>query len=182
MKQEHQDVITGILGVKPIAINSNLVSAQNRYRLYWTNIPGVVQPIDRGIVLSDILENLPSCSVGVRTRDKSNCIRVGGRNSPIGSKQVWDSPLQRVSKMGKVKPSTDKAACLTGGAHSGGNHSDMDILHSPYSTRRYSPTECERLQTIDDGYTAHVSNSQRYKALGNGWTVDVIAHIFKGLK
>ena len=74
-----------------------------------------------------------------------------------------------------------KAACLTGGANSGGNHSDMDILQSAHVTRRYSPVECERLQTVPDNYTNHVSNTQRYKMIGNGWTVDVITHIFKGL-
>ena len=72
---------------------------------------------------------------------------------------------------------------MTGGAHSGGNHSDMDIIHTDKVTRRYSITECERLQTLPDGYTQNkdISATQSYKMLGNGWTVDVIAHIFRGL-
>lgn len=181
MKKEHQDVISKYLGVEPIEINSALVSAQNRKRLYWTNIEGLCSPKDKGIVLKDILQDLPDCPIGIKVREKSNCLRVGGRNSPFGSKQIWDSPFQRVSKKGKVKPSIEKSGCLTGGAHSGGNHSDMDIIHTPYATRRYSVTECERLQTVPDNYTNYVSNSQRYKMLGNGWTVDVIAHILKGL-
>ena len=68
MKQESQDVISEALGVKPIAINSNLLSAQNRYRLYWTNIPGVDQPEDKGINLVDIIED------GVTDREKSHCL------------------------------------------------------------------------------------------------------------
>lgn len=218
MKKEHQDVISKYLGVEPIEINSNLVSAQNRVRYYWTNLPGVEQPRNKGIKLIDVLEEgLKDDPIGAAVRgryneegktyqklevrkddksncittvgkdsllalrNKSNCLRVGGRNSPFGSKQIWDSPFQRVSKKGKVKPSTEKAACLTGGANSGGNHSDMDILHSEYATRRYTTTECERLQTVPDNYTNYVSNSQRYKMLGNGWTVDVITHLLKQL-
>jgi len=183
MKQEYQDVITSYLGVKPIKINSALVSAQNRKRLYWTNIPGINQPVDRGIVLSDVLDlTIQDCPIGVKVREKSKCIRTGGRNSPFNSRHEWDSPFQRVSKKGKVKPNISKSACLTGGGNSGGNHSDMDIIHTPFATRRYTPVECERLQTVDDNYTNHVSNSQRYKMLGNGWTVDVIAHCFSYIK
>lgn len=177
MKKHWQDIISDTLGVQPIKINSALVSAQNRKRLYWTNIPNVTVPEDRGILLSQILQDLPDCPIGVAVREKSCCIRVGDRNSPFGSKQIWDSPFQRVSKKGKIKPSIDKSGCLTGGAHSGGNHSDMDIIHTPYATRRYSVTECERLQTVPDGYCKSVSPSQAYKMLGNGWTSDVIAHI-----
>lgn len=182
MKKESEEVITNYLEVTPIKINSNKVSAQNRKRIYWTNIPNVSAPIDRGVLLHTILEDLPDCPVGLTVREKSKCIRVGGRNSPFGSKQEWDSPFQRVSKKGKVKPGIEKAACLTGGGNSGGNHSDMDIIHTPWVTRRYSPIECERLQTVPDNYSSIVSNSQRYKMLGNGWTVDVIAHIFSHIK
>ena len=182
MKKQYQDVITAHLDVEPILINSNLVSAQNRKRIYWTNIPDVKQPENKKIQLKDILEDLPDCPIGVKVREKSNCLRVGGRNSPFGSKQIWDSPFQRVTKKGKIKPGIEKAGCLTGGAHSGGNHSDMDIIHSETTTRRYSCVECERLQTVPDNHTEGVSDTQRYKMLGNSWTVDVIAHIFKHLK
>ena len=243
MKKEHQDVISKYLGVEPIVINSRLVSAQNRVRLYWTNISGVDQPKDETVLLSDVLDDtLPSCNVGLKVRDKSRFIKVGGRMSPFGAKQEWDSPFQRVNKKGNIKPGIDKSACLTGGGNSGGNHSDMDILkYKPASIvgrrinkkgvredynknipitqclqvkhnhdksgcittvekdnvlstlppgryinayndnditwRRYTPIECERLQTVPDNYTNHVSNSQRYKMLGNGWTIDVIVHI-----
>ena len=182
MKKEYQDVISKYMGVGPIEINSALVSAQNRVRLYWTNIPDISQPKDKVIPLKNILQDLPSCEIGLKVRDKSKCVRVGGLNSPFGSKQEWDSPFQRIDKKGNVKRGINKSGCLTGGAHSGGNHSDMDIIHTPYVTRRYSPIECERLQTLPDNYTAGISNSQRYKCLGNGWTVDVIAHIFSKIE
>ena len=182
MKKEWQNIISEHLGVDPIEINSRLVSAQNRVRLYWTNISGVKQPEYKNIKLIDVLDlKLSDCPIGVRVREKAKCVRVGGRNSPFGSKQEWDSPFQIISKKGKLKPRTEKSGCLTGGAHSGGNHSDMDILHTPFATRRYTTLECERLQTLPDNYTEGVSNSQRYKMIGNGWTVDVIAHIFKNL-
>ena len=167
MKRESQKVISDLLGVEPVEINSNLVSAQNRVRYYWTNSQGLTAPKDRGIKLIDILEEgLKDCPIGAAVRgryndvgktyqklevrkdeksncittvgkdsllairNKSNCLRVGGRNSPFGSKQIWDSPFQRVTKKGKIKPSKVKAACLKGGGNSGGNHSDMDILHT----------------------------------------------------
>ena len=204
MKKEYQDVISKLLGCEPIKINSSLVSAQNRVRLYWTNIPGIKQPEDKGINLSDILQkNLPSCGVGgrvvgrrlnglgkredynrdipisqyleVRKDQKSNCMTTVYKDSVV--------PYFKTDKRIKIKFKQNKASCLTGGGNSGGNHSDMDILViDPDICRRYSPIECERLQTVPDNYTDCVSNSQRYKMLGNGWTVDVITHFFKGLK
>lgn len=182
MSKKWENVLSDAIGVEPIFINSSLVSAQNRKRFYWTNIPNVDQPDDKNISLIDVLDlDLQDCKVGVAVRKKSKCVRVGGRNSQFNSKQEWDSPYQIVSKKCKIKPRTKKSGCLTGGANSGGNHSDMDILHTPYATRRYTTIECERLQTLPEKYTSCVSNSQRFKMIGNGWTVDVIAHIFKEL-
>tara|TARA_R110002049_G_scaffold86440_1_gene219839 strand:+ start:247 stop:1011 length:765 start_codon:yes stop_codon:yes gene_type:complete len=136
MKKESKNIISNFLEVEPIEINSNLLSAQNRRRLYWTNIPNIKQPKDKGIFLADILEN------GTAHRKKSKCIRVGGRGS--NDRHEWD--LANIEK------------------------------------RRLTPLECERLQTVPDNYTAGVSNTQRYKMLGNGWTVDVITHILKEIK
>ena len=172
-------------------INSNLLSAQNRKRLYWTNIPDVTIPKHKGIFLKDILEeSTTSCSLGIRT--KAKCVRVGGNRSPFYSKQEWDSPFIRTDKKLKEKYGWYKAGCLTGGAHSGGNHSDMDLLlFRNMECRRYTVLECERLQTVPDNYTkcgqketgeiVEISNTQRYKMLGNGFTVNVIAHIIKNL-
>lgn len=180
MKKEHLNVITEYLGVEPVFINSTLVSAQNRQRYYWSNWE-VTQPEDRFIFLESILEDLPDCPIGIRVREKSKNVRVGGRNSPFGSKQEWDSPFQRVSKKGKVKPSIKKAGCLTGEGNSGGNHSDMDIIHTPSATRRYSINECCRLQGVPDNHFKVSSNTQAYKMLGNGWQCDTIEHIFNCL-
>lgn len=191
MKKEFEEYITfhmneAVGDVHKILINSKLVSAQNRERYYWTSF-SVTQPEDEGILLYLILDELPDCHIGVRVREKSKCLRVGGRNSPFGSNQEWDSPFQRVSKKGKVKKGIDKASCLTGGANSGGNHSDMDIIHSPEFTRRYSTRECFRLQSVPEHYidkiiSCGVSNTQLYKIAGNGWTDEVIAHILRHIK
>ena len=165
MTKLHRDMITFFLKVAPVAINSSLVSAQDRYRIYWGNFD-FPTPCDLGITLDTILQNPVDCPVGMEIRRKSKCLRVGGRNSLVGSRLDWDNPFQRITKKAEVK---------------GGNRSDMDTIHTPLVTRRYSPTECERLQTLPDGYTAGVSNTQRYKMLGNGFTADVIAHILRHL-
>ena len=187
MKKNHVDVITKRLNVDPIFINSSLVSAQSRKRYYWANWK-INTPDDKGIRLLDVLEDLPSCPIGTAVRNKSKTLRVGGRGSPFDSRQQWDSPFYRTNKKGELKVSIDKAGCLTGGAHSGGNHSDMDILcinpkQDNAIWRRYSITECERLQTVTDGYTQNkdVSATQCYKMLGNGWTVDVIVNNLRSM-
>ena len=86
MRKAYEDVITKELGVTPIKINSSLVSAQNRNRTYWTNIPNVTMPTDRNIMLQDILE------YGNTERKKSKTLRVGGRNSGWGDRHEWDMP------------------------------------------------------------------------------------------
>lgn len=175
MRQGWEDVITDLLGVTPIKINSKLVSAQNRKRVYWTNIPGVTQPIDREIMLIDILEN-SACPRGLHIRQKSKCVRVGGKNSPAGSKQEWDLPftyvVPRGNNKGGFKEYTGKSPTVTSSSW----QNNIKLFQSG-NLRRYTVKECERLQTLPDDYTAGVSNTQRYRMLGNGWTVDVIAHI-----
>lgn len=163
-KKEAVRAITDELGVEPILIDSALVSAQKRRRLYWTNIPGVIQPEDKGIRLRDILEDgVPGMSV-----------LSPGRLRWITSDRGKSCVEKRYAA---IDP--DKANCLT--ARSDGS------WNSNYATRngiltRLTPTEYERLQTIPDGYTSCVKTSSRYKAIGNAWTVDVIAHIFSYLK
>lgn len=183
MNKSIEESITNYIGHYPKLINSKLVSEQSRNRTYWASW-SFDAPEDQNKKLIDILENLPDCPVGYAVRNKSKCLRVGGRNSPFGDRHEWDSPFQRIDKKGKVKPGNDKASCLTVGGNGCGNHSDMDIVHTPHATRRYSVTECERLQGIDDGYTQNkgVSNSQCYKMLSNGWEVRTVTHIFKQLK
>ena len=189
MKQESMDVITEALGVEPIFINSNLVSAQNRQRYYWTNIPMDKLPDDKGIMLKDILED------GFVDRDKAHCIDANyfkGGNlksyfekhrrqlvfSDEGLCHVGDADLKGHGYNRRVYHPDGKAPSLC--AASGGNLEPKTFI-SPDSWRKLTPLECERLQTVPEGYTAHVSNTQRYRMLGNGWTVDVISHILKGM-
>lgn len=170
MKKESMDVITEMLGVEPVVINSNLVSAQNRHRLYWTNIPMDGIPEDRGIVLSDILED------GCTDRDKSHCIDAnyfkGGNLEPkiLQKGRGWNK--------GGLKAQNGKTPTLSTSSWQHNNHLTYD---EGLTWRKLTPLECERLQTVPEGYTAHVSNTQRYRMLGNGWTVEVIKHIMSGI-
>ena len=192
MKKESMDVITEMLGVEPVAINSNLVSAQNRHRLYWTNIPMDGIPDDRGIVLSDILED------GHTDRDKSHCIDAnyfkGGNLKSYFEKHRRQLVFSLASAGGNSEPKIlqkgrgwnkgglkvidGKTPTLSTSSWQHNNHLTYD---EGMTYRKLTPLECERLQTVPEGYTAHVSNTQRYRMLGNGWTVDVIKHIMKGM-
>ena len=189
MKQQSMDVITEALGVEPIFINSRLVSAQNRQRYYWTNIPMDKLPDDKGIMLKDVLED------GHVDRDKAHCIDAnyfkGGnlksyfekhRRQLVFSKDglchVGDADIRGNDNVRRVYHPDGKSPCLT---TMGGGHREPKTLTSDTTWRKLTPLECERLQTVPEGYTAHVSNTQRYKMLGNGWTVDVITHILKGM-
>ena len=229
--QNIKDEISKTLGVEPIMINSALVSAQNRKRCYWTNIPNVVQPEDKGILLADILEN------GMPWQDKSYCmtasydgaviyntlerkqrtmvavpvgaaqrgryvdgekteqhieIREDGKSNCLTTVQkdsLVCSPI-RIGHYGKggqgqrIYSVVGKSVTLS--ANGGGQGAKtglykIDLPDGDYVIRKLTPVEAERLQTLPDNYTAGISNTQRYKCIGNGWTVDVIAHILGGL-
>ena len=229
--QNIKDEISNYLGVEPIMINSALVSAQNRKRCYWTNIPNVVQPEDKGILLADILEN------GMPWQDKSYCMTASYDGAVIYNtlerKQrtmvavpVGAAQRGRYADEGKTEQHIEvredgKSNCLTtvqkdslvcspvrvghygkGGqgqriysivgksvalsANGGGQGAKtglykIDLPDGDYVIRKLTPIEAERLQTLPDNYTAGISNTQRYKCIGNGWTVDVIAYILGGL-
>ena len=192
----HQNIkaeISEKLGVQPIMINSALVSAQNRKRCYWTNIPSVIQPQDKGILLKDILES------GIGWQDKSYCMTASYdgavfRNT-LERKQrtmVAEPVIKpiRVGEYGKggqgqrIYSVYGKSVSLT--ANGGGQGAKtglykIDLPDGDYIIRKLTPVEAERLQTLPDDYTMGISNTQRYKCIGNGWTVDVIAHILGGL-
>lgn len=271
------------LGCEPVLINSALVSAQHRKRLYWTNIQGIIQPADKGILLKEILDS------GLAWRDKSYCIDAcyykGGSSKRLdnqsGKRQLVYEPVALADKSqtilstlhkenalsmlkrnktglicahevsddigaalrtradengrgkrlevrgdGKLNAvtttTTDSVACSpvrvgsygAGGqgnriysvhgktvslmANGGGRGGKVglykvDLPDGDYIVRKLTPVEAERCQTLSDNYTAlgvddngktvNISNTQRYKCVGNGWTVDVIAHIlsFAGL-
>jgi site-specific DNA-cytosine methylase len=179
MKQESQDIISEYLGVEPVAINSNLVSAQNRYRLYWTNIP-FDTPKDRGILMKDILENgyVGGEKSGGNLKQYFEKHRQQLVFSDDGLCHVGDADLKGHGYNRRVYHPEGKAPSLC--AASGGNLEPKTAV-SETAWRKLTPIECERLQTVPDNYTEGVSNTQRYRMLGNGWTVDVIAHILKGL-
>ena len=229
--QNIKDEISNYLGVEPILMNSALVSAQNRKRCYWTNIPNVVQPEDKGILLADILEN------GMPWQDKSYCMTASYDGAviyntlerkqrtmvamPVGAAQrgryvdgekteqhievredgksnclttvqkdsLVCSPV-RIGHYGKggqgqrIYSVVGKSVTLS--ANGGGQGAKtglykIDLPDGDYIIRKLTPIEAERLQTLPDNYTAGISNTQRYKCIGNGWTVDVITHILGGL-
>jgi DNA (cytosine-5)-methyltransferase 3A len=266
MKQEFQDIITDQVSlcypefqggdlfggkIKPSLINSALVSAQNRLRLYWTNIPNIEQPIDKNIILEDILIKQDTESYALsdlankRAKDnprsrafkpgqeKSGALlanqykqstdslyalkepkqvgvavdinghdilkRVyspegksptlntmgGGNREPKVLSGAWrarsyDDKGQRV-KWKESKPKQMLELRKDQKSNSIGSVQKDSVVVQDLSWRRLLPLECERLQTVPDNYTNHVSNSQRFKMLGNGWTIDVIAHILKNM-
>lgn len=165
MKSEHQNIISEILGMKPILINSKLVSAQSRERLYWTNIP-ITTLNDKSIVIADL--------VGIETNNKSTEIIVT-RN--IYPKKGQNGSIYAIN--GKCK-TLSAGVGITGNGIGSSNAPKIE-WRNEQGWRRLTATECERLQTVPDNYTDCVSDTQRYKMLGNGWTVDVIAHIFGSL-
>lgn len=291
MKREYEQVISDTLGIKPVMINSALVSAQNRVRLYWSNIrtapdglfetkTDIPQPKDRGLFLRDIMEDDVDTkySVSEKTLRNLQLNKEHNKKSNNGFSIDIRRPYQEacslrtqdygmcdvvaiVNKKGRLKSNQNKASCLTVGGHGAGNHSDMDILiiqrsrgknngnifaykspsltsnaweqnnlimsrvvkqinpsiesgvanshinkivfydadgimpslcsahagHSPFVqydeiVRRITPIEAARLQTIPDWYKWECSATQQYTMLGNGWTVEVIKHIFSFLK
>lgn len=259
MKKEFELIISKYMGVAPIEINSALLSAQNRVRLYWTNIANepfglfgdmqctIPQPKDKGILLRDVLENdvpdkyyLSEKMMKWLTRhsekrgtefkqldgnQKASCLTTTEAKQNLSNDYVCvasrgrnpENPKSRESGLNTeqmLEPRFDgKTNCLTsvqkdnlvmqlnGSTESGGVQPYQQnrvydpngispsllaqmscgthaILENETKIRRLTPTECERLQTVPDGYTSCVSDTQRYRMLGNGWTVDVIAYIF----
>tara|TARA_R110002073_G_scaffold331505_1_gene516337 strand:- start:235 stop:1329 length:1095 start_codon:yes stop_codon:yes gene_type:complete len=241
MKKEYLDVISRVLGVEPVFINSALVSAQNRQRFYWANWT-VEQPEDKGILLADILEfnsnnitvmsdkfikrnahilrddlsgkakslssmeyvkngrqgDYISCeSVEEKYYLSEKAVKYINQDNRINKKLTAINGIKSLPLMAQYDQSKNgtflcvdsngrvdavKTGPITSRYHKGveshgSNPFLLDVKTSRY--RKLTPIECERLQTVSDNYTNHVSNTQRYKMLGNGWTVDVIAHIFK---
>ena len=188
MKKEYEDVITQYLGVEPIKINSSLVSAQNRVRLYWTNIPNVKEPEDRNISLSDILEDDSIINPGaIRGRRLNKATIIGRRLNPDGKRKDYDKDIPITHCLEVRATNTNKSNCLTTVDKDNvlttmpiGRHPNAFKDKLPF--RYYTLKEYERLQTIPENYTSVVSTSQAKKMIGNGWTVDVIAHIFSYMK
>ena len=221
MKQQFQDIITeqvsacypdfeggDLFGgqIKPILINSALLSAQNRQRYYWTNIPNIEQPEDKGIVLRDILEDdvedhylagkhlqnnyQGGNQLNPNYKSQANTIHDTNKKSGVicaGTHGYANGYVISAAWRGRYKEdgTTEQKLELN---QSGKSNSlttvqkDSVVVNDNLSWRKLTPLECERLQTVPDNYTNHVSNTQRYKMLGNGWTVEVIAHILNNMK
>lgn len=156
------DTITEVLGVKPISINSKLVSAQNRPRYYWTNIPGVEQPKDKGITTKDVFDY---------SGELAHECRVKWLTNESGKKSVANGYT-------RINP-YPKSGCLTANGHKKWNENYL-LKDGVY--RYLSQTEIEKLQTLPVGYTKSLNYDDAYDCIGDGWTVDIIAHIFKNIK
>lgn len=194
MKKEWERVISETLGVEPVFINSSLVSAQIRKRLYWTNIPGVEAPKDKNIRLCDILENISfkePAAIRGRNIDLKNATIVGRRLSEDGKRADYDYNIPIVQCLEVRGVSTDKSNCLTTVEKDNvltplpvGRHIDAYglITGRRLPFRNYTRLEYERLQTLPEHYTDCVSENAAKKAIGNGWTVDVITHILSYIK
>ncbi|NTU74372.1 hypothetical protein HGB07_09660 [Candidatus Roizmanbacteria bacterium] len=209
MAQGHNDVISGCLGeiypecveqgeifrtgrLEPILINSALVSAQNRNRLYWTNIKGITQPQDKGILLKDVIQK--DCAIKnlgkfIIKQEKASCLDAnywkGCDNH--GARTVVMLPEMSVlvhnAMSGRLGHDETKGFKQSKKCCTIINSCAQNVSIKPEQTwRKLTPEECEALQTVPIGYTKDTSNSARYKMLGNGWTVDVIAHIFSFMK
>lgn len=183
-----KDFISEKLGVQPIMINSALVSAQSRKRYYWTNIPNVQQPTDKGIVLKDIL--IAEDDINYKNEMSKIKPLYNYLPTPRYKKIIALSPI-RIGQIGKggqgQRIYSPQGKSVTLSANGGGQGEKtglykIDFPNGEYVIRKLTPIEAERVQTLPDNYTEGISNTQRYKCIGNGWTVDVIAHILKNLK
>jgi len=204
MPNEIKAYISEELGCEPILINSALVSAQHRERLYWTNIPGITQPHDKGILLNHVLDTGLSArnksQTTLSTLYKENALSMLKRNK-TGLFIAEESTPIRVGQIGlggqgnRVYCVKGKTITLMGNGGGRGAKTGLYKIELPdgeYSIRKLSVIEAERCQTLPDNYTAYginddgklinISNTQRYKTIGNGWTVNVIAHIFRHMK
>lgn len=196
MQKKWQDIITKTLDVEPIEINSALVSAQNRRRLYWTNIPNVCQPKDKNIILDKVLYRLPHGYMKEEISFESKYPTLaaqspGTKHKVITNTELSDYAKSRVSerkgnKLGLVyswyndKVHVEKSPTLTCNSNCWSATGGIIVIEND-EYRILSPEECEKLQTLPENYTNCLNKTARYKAIGNGWTVDVISHIYSFL-
>lgn len=171
MKQEWIDIISGYLKVSPIEINSSLVSAQNRPRVYWTNITKELElPVDKHIYLKDIVE----CGAEFVYIDEQKTIN---RTFKKNYMQYDINGTGHGSQDQRAYYLDGKCGCLDTGCGS-----KVKLLCEDGRVRKFTKRELERLQTLPDGYTDGALTSKATQAIGNGWTVDVITHILRCLK
>jgi DNA-cytosine methyltransferase len=188
MKKEYQDVISESLGVEPVKINSSLLSAQNRERLYWANFD-IKQPNDKGIGLEDIIETDDMINpAAIRGRKLNKATILGRRLNERGVRDDYNKEVPITQCLEVRATNTNKSNCLTTVEKDNvltimpiGRHRDAFKNKLPF--RYYTLKEYCRLQTVPETFFDNVvSESQAKKMLGNGWTTDVIAHCFSFLK
>ena len=168
MTKENEEIITKIMGVEPIMINSADFTAQNRKRLYWTNIPIEEWEI-QNVLLLDIAQSI---------EEKQEFLITEKVNKYLSEEYKGRKIQKTVSA--SIRQLSEKSRCLSTRSCDVGSNLGLCLLQNgEYYVA--TPIECERLQTLPDNYTSGISNPQRYKCIGNGWTVDVIAHILKGV-
>lgn len=179
MRKEYSDVITDMLGVTPIMINSALVSAQERKRLYWTNIQGIKQPKNRNIYLCDIVnfkseiplkENIIDEIRKYTKRDFDVSIDKNGNIRPHRK----DKRKSGISEIGTLRNPNCKSVTIIR------SHAPK-TYKSPFEIYELNRNECERLQNVPIDYTISISEKQAKDLLGDGWTIEVIKHIFKNI-
>jgi DNA-cytosine methyltransferase len=183
MKKEYMDVITNTIGIQPIKIDSRLFSAQSRKRLYWTNIPiDINKIVDKHILLVDVIENatenqLTDSKARKQTKKilesskyKDNFLIKRDTQGRILVMRPDGLKIQRIGRVGELRHKSEIITVAT-----------QPYIWDGRNIRKVSPLEAERLQTVPENYTylEDISNLTRYKMLGNGWTVDVIAFILE---
>lgn len=162
MKQEYQDIISDMLGVKPVKLNSKLTSSQNRLRLYWANFE-ITEPRDKKLVIGDL--------VGVEVENRYD--------KPIVLRNIYPKKGQNgniYSIEGKSK-TLSAGVGITGNGIGSSNAPKID-WDNEQGWRRLTARECEMLQNLPNGYCKEISDTQAYKACGNGWEVGMVTHIF----
>lgn len=179
MRKDIQEAISDILGVEPILINSGLVSAQNRERLYWTNIPNIVQPIDEGIFLTDVIDVSLNESEFIEGELEEYFKHKEGKMTSRGLCHIGTAKLNGMDSIKRVYRIDGKSPTLQ--TSTGGNR-ESKIAIGIDSWRKLTPLEYERLQTFPDNYTQGIPKTQRYNVLGNGFTVKVIQYIFESIQ
>jgi len=170
MPKADKDIITKEMGVEPILINASLVSAQSRKRLFWTNIPNVTQPTDRGILLKHILQ--PDAEINER---------IVIRTNPVLLPQIKDHEFKQIGYFGKENASKVGGQALRVYSADGKSTTSGVGLYDVGRIRKLTPIECERLQGLPDNYTKNIPLTHRYRCLCNAFNVDVIAHIVQSL-
>ena len=173
MEQRWADIISDEMGVKPIMINSSVVSAQERKRLYWTNIPVALPLKDTGLLLKDIV--LPAAEVPEKYWYQREFV-YNGDEAKVQATLLGPGLMRNMRECYNLNSKCNTLLC----DGDGGNRQKK--IFQDGRCRKLTPVEYERLQTLPDGYTEGVADCHRYTTVGNGWTVDVIAHILRGLK